>query len=82
MNSVMVRMVLAVVGTGALNIIIIVVANYRVAAIVNEGLFFTKFVIIAILFIVLLQINNSFFQDLFSIYSYISYVFLICQVNI
>lgn len=58
----MVRTVLAIVIIGMVNIILILITSNRVAAIVNEGLFFTKFVIITVLFVVFLQINNTFFQ--------------------
>lgn len=51
----------------------------RISYILNEGLFFSKFVLIAILFIILLQFDNTILQHLSTLYQYTSYIFLLCQ---
>ena len=56
------------------------VCTTRISHILNEGLFFSKFVTITLIFIILLQLNNSVYQHLSVSYEYISYLFLICQV--
>lgn len=51
----------------------------RVSLIMNEGLFFSKFVLIIILFFISLQLSNETFMTYGNLCKMISYVFLIYQ---
>lgn len=61
-------------------IMVMSLCTVRISHILNEGLFFSKFIIISSVFIVLLQFENSFYEYLSRGFEYISYIFLICQV--
>ena len=51
----------------------------RVALIVNEGLFFSKFVIIMIMFFVTLRMDNSLFMSYGDLCKIVSYIFVAVQ---
>jgi hypothetical protein len=61
-------------------IVVMSLCTVRVSHILNEGLFFSKFVIITAIFIIFLQFDSSIYEHLSSAYQYISYIFLVCQV--
>lgn len=59
---------------------ILLVSTVRVAKILNEGLFFSKFVLTLIIFLVTLQLDNAFITYFSNFSQIFSYVFIIWQV--
>lgn len=51
----------------------------RVSLIINEGLFFSKFVLIIILFFISLQLSNETFMIYGNLSKVVSYIFLVYQ---
>lgn len=80
-SSIIYRMVTSIAIFIVLTLVTMSLCSVRVSHILNEGLFFSKFVLITIIFITLLQFDNSLYQHLSTVYEYVSYVFLACQVR-
>ena len=60
---------------------IIMIASDRVAKIVNEGLFFSKFVVTLIIFFLTLQMSNDFIYKYSDFAQIFSYIFIVWQVK-
>jgi hypothetical protein len=80
--SLLYRIVTSIAVFIAFILVVMSLCTFRVSHILNEGLFFSKFVIITAIFIILLQFDNSIYEHLSTAYQYISYIFLVCQVII
>lgn len=78
--SLVYRIVTSIVVFATFMIVVMSLCTARVSHILNEGLFFSKFVIVTAIFIILLQFDNSLYEHFSTAYNYISYIFLICQV--
>lgn len=62
-------------------LIIMVVGSDRVGKIVNEGLFFSKFVITIAIFFITLQFSNDFITNYSNFAQIFSYIFIVWQVT-
>lgn len=80
--SVIYRIMLSLFVFSTLMFLMMMVCSARISQIINEGLFFTKFVITVIIFFGTLQLDNSIIMKFSDFCQVFSYIFLIWQVLI
>ena len=80
-SSVIYRMTLSLCIFSALMVLVMFSCSLRVAHILNEGLFFSKFVVMVVLFFLSLQFDNSVLVTFSNFCQVFSYVFILWQVR-
>lgn len=79
--SVIYRTTLSLFIFSVLMLLTMVGCSTRLAHILNEGLFFTKFIVMVIVFFVTLQLDNSIMSSFSDFCQVFSYVFILWQVR-
>lgn len=78
--SVIYRIMFSLFMLSTLMLIVIVIASNRLAQIINQGLFFSKFILTVVFFILSLQLDNSILSSFSDFCQIFSYFFIIWQV--
>ncbi len=81
-SSVVYRIMLSLFLFSSAMFIVIMISSIRVAKILNEGLFFSKFTLAVLIFMVTLQLDNSVIVYFSNFAQIFSYIFIIWQVTL
>ena len=79
--SVIYRMTFSLFIFSAFMVLVMFSCSLRIAHILNEGLFFSKFVVLAVLFFISLKLDNSVLASFSDFCQIFSYVFILWQVK-